>query len=186
MATQVERSASTRAALKRAGRELFAEQGYAAVSTQALVDRAGVSRGPLYHQFGDKLGLFKAVFADVENEIAQHVVSATSHLVDDPVGAIRTGMRAFLDIVSSQDILRIAVVEAPAALGWQTWHERGESSGFTMLEHLLTNAIQRGQIPPPTSAPSCTHHCRVGYRSSVFSLQDRRHTARKGRDRRGS
>ncbi|WP_078327161.1 TetR/AcrR family transcriptional regulator [Mycobacteroides salmoniphilum] len=153
MPSQVERSAATQAALKRAGRELFTEQGYAAVSTQALVDRAGVSRGPLYHQFGDKLGLFTAVFADIENEIAQHVVLATADLADDPIGAIRAGMSAFLDAVSSPSILRIAVLEAPAALGWQAWHERGERVGFAMLESLLARAIERGQMPLQPARP---------------------------------
>lgn len=154
MPTQAERSAATKTALKQAGRQLFAEQGYAGVSAQAVTDRAGVSRCPLYHQFGGKQGLFEAVFADVETEIADYVVSATAHLPgDDPIGMIRSGMRAFLEIVSSPEILRIAVVEAPAALGWQAWHARGETIGFNLLERLLTHAIDVGQIPDQPVRP---------------------------------
>jgi AcrR family transcriptional regulator len=51
---QAERSAATRTKLIAAGRELFARDGYAAVSTEQIVRAAGVTRGALYHQFAGK------------------------------------------------------------------------------------------------------------------------------------
>src|SRR5215475_1511202 len=49
--TQADRSAATRDALVAAARPLFAAQGFADVSTDAIVTAAGVTRGALYHQF---------------------------------------------------------------------------------------------------------------------------------------
>ncbi|MFD0599125.1 TetR/AcrR family transcriptional regulator [Catellatospora coxensis] len=58
---------------------LFAEQGYDATSVQQVVDRAGVTKGGLYHYFGAKedllVELYRAVFgqrlAALEKILAQ-------------------------------------------------------------------------------------------------------------------
>jgi len=66
--SQEDRSQTTKAALVQTGRRLFAERGYAAVSAEEVVAAAGVTRGALYHHFGDKRGLFEAVLEEVERE----------------------------------------------------------------------------------------------------------------------
>ena len=76
--TQAERTAATRARLLEAARRLFATKGFGEVSTQAIVDAAGVTRGALYHQFGDKTDLFAAVYEDVEAELVADVVAGSS------------------------------------------------------------------------------------------------------------
>ena len=76
--TQAERTAATQARLLDAGRGLFAADGFAAVSTQAIVDAAGVTRGALYHQFGDKAGLFAEVYEDVERDLVTAIVNRIS------------------------------------------------------------------------------------------------------------
>src|SRR2546429_6684106 len=68
-----EQSQETREALLSAARELFAERGYAATSTEDVVQRAGLTRGALYHQFRDKEDLFRAVYAEVEREFAEKI-----------------------------------------------------------------------------------------------------------------
>ncbi len=72
--TQAERSAATRALLIGAARKLFADKGFAEVSTQAIVAAAGVTRGALYHQFDDKVGLFAAVYEEVERDLVADIV----------------------------------------------------------------------------------------------------------------
>jgi AcrR family transcriptional regulator len=55
--TQIERSAEMKQRLLDATVRCLAEKGYAATSTQDVVDRAGVSRGALAHHFASKTDL---------------------------------------------------------------------------------------------------------------------------------
>ena len=71
--TQAERTAATRALLIDAARKLFADKGFADVSTQAIVAAAGVTRGALYHQFDDKAALFAAVYEEVERDLVADI-----------------------------------------------------------------------------------------------------------------
>ena len=75
VATRPDRGEATRDALVAAARALFAERGYAAVGTEEVVRRAGVTRGALYHYFRDKQDLFRAVFEQTEAEIMQTIIA---------------------------------------------------------------------------------------------------------------
>ncbi len=61
-------AAGVRERILAAATELFAEQGYAATSVQQVVDRAGVTKGGLYHYFGAKedllIEMYRAVFGE--------------------------------------------------------------------------------------------------------------------------
>ncbi|HEV8064003.1 MAG TPA: helix-turn-helix domain-containing protein, partial [Acidimicrobiales bacterium] len=74
--TQAERSATTREALLTAARELFAEKGYTATGREQVADRAGVTRGALYHHFANKQALFTAVVEAVEVETCRRIAEA--------------------------------------------------------------------------------------------------------------
>ncbi|BDD81332.1 TetR family transcriptional regulator [Tsukamurella pulmonis] len=142
--TQAERTAATRAALIVAARALFAEHGYAGVGTQAIVEAAGVTRGALYHQFGDKRGLFEAVFDAVEEETiagAAQAVLAAGEL--DPVETMLLAVDAFMEAIAAPGITRITMIDAPAVLGWEGWRARGEKYGLAVIEGLIARAIER-------------------------------------------
>lgn len=152
--TQAERTAATRGALIGAARELFGAQGYADVGTQAIVEAAGVTRGALYHQFGDKKGLFEAVFDAVEEETiggaAQAVLDAGELA---PLETMLVAVDAFMEAISAPGITRITMIDAPAVLGWEGWRARGEKYGLAVIESLIAQAIAKGQMVPQPSRP---------------------------------
>ena len=76
--TQAERSEATRGALIAAARRLFAERGYADVGTEEIVRAAGVTRGALYHHFDGKRDLLRAVYEQIESEIAPEVAEGVT------------------------------------------------------------------------------------------------------------
>jgi AcrR family transcriptional regulator len=159
--TQAERTAATRALLVGAARKLFADKGFADVSTEAIVKAAGVTRGALYHQFDDKAGLFAAVYEDVERDlvadIAQQIMVAEP---PDPLAAMRAGARLFLDLCSAPDVQQIVLIDAPAVLGWDQWRAVGMKYGLGVIEGMLTHAIAEGVVADQPVRP--TAHVLLG------------------------
>src|SRR3989304_556284 len=72
----------TRATLLATARRVFSEHGYAATSMDDLTAQAGLTRGALYHHFGDKKGLLAAVVAPLDAETDQRL-PAISDAADD-------------------------------------------------------------------------------------------------------
>jgi AcrR family transcriptional regulator len=159
--TQAERTAATRALLLDAARKLFADKGFADVSTQVIVTAAGVTRGALYHQFDDKAALFAAVYEEVErdlvSDIARQIMEAQPL---DPVEAMRLAARLFLDRCSAPDVQRIVLIDAPAVLGWDRWRAVGVKYGLGVIEGMLAHAIAEGAIPAQPLRP--TAHVLLG------------------------
>ena len=146
--TQAQRTATTRAALLKNARKLFADKGFADISTQAIVKAAGVTRGALYHQFSDKAALFAEVHEEVEREIVAEIVERImAASPSDPVEAMRLGARLFLDRCAAPDVQRIVLIDAPAVLGWDQWRAVGAKYGLGVIEGMLAQAIEEGAIP---------------------------------------
>ena len=64
-----------RARLVRAGLRLFAQQGFAATTTRELAQAAGVNVASISYYFGDKAGLYRAVFFEPLGEIADGIAA---------------------------------------------------------------------------------------------------------------
>jgi AcrR family transcriptional regulator len=143
---KAERSEATRAALVSAGRELFAERGYAAVGTEEVVQRAGVTRGALYHHFRDKRDLFRAVYEQVEQEVVESVAAQMSAASQDPWEVLANGTRAFLDACSDPALMRIGLLDGPAVLGWGEWREIGTRYALGLVTAGLQAVKDAGEL----------------------------------------
>jgi AcrR family transcriptional regulator len=140
-----ERTEETRAAILAAARELFAERGYAAVGTEEIVRAARLTRGALYHHFAGKEDLFRAVYELVEQEIVEKIAVAAV-AASDPLDALRTGARIWLDACEDPAVQRIALLDAPSVLGWEQWREIGLRYGFGLVQGTLEAAMEAGLI----------------------------------------
>jgi AcrR family transcriptional regulator len=113
---------ATRAQLIATARALFGERGYAAVGTEEIVRSAGVTRGALYHHFDGKADLFRAVFEEMEAELAERIAGEALSQ-PDAWKAHLAAVEFFLDACQDPEVQRIALVDAPWVLGWKTWRE---------------------------------------------------------------
>jgi AcrR family transcriptional regulator len=150
--TQAERSATTRAALLAAARELFTERGFAAAGREDIAERAGVTRGALYHHFANKQALFLAVVEDLEAEIGQRLHHAWITGAD-PLERLRLGCQAFLDVAMDPSVRRVVLLEAPAVLGWQAWRDLDARHGLGLVKEALQMVMDAEQIEPQPVEP---------------------------------
>jgi AcrR family transcriptional regulator len=147
MSKQAERSEATRARLLAVARELFAKRGYADVGTEEIVAGAEVTRGALYHHFADKRDLMRAVYEQVEEEVVAAIGAAIEAAApEDPLEAMRIAVSAFFDLALEPERARIALVEAPVALGWDEWREIDMRYGLGLTCSVLQASIDAGRI----------------------------------------
>lgn len=144
--SNAERHAETRAALMTAGRDLFAQKGFAETGTPEIVARAGVTRGALYYHFTDKRDLFRAVLEAEETVLADRINRNSGPLADDPIEALMAGTRAFLAAASDADTNRIIFVDGPAALGWDDWREIDDRYAGATLRDGLAAGMDAGVL----------------------------------------
>jgi AcrR family transcriptional regulator len=144
---------ATRAALVAVARELFGERGYANVGTEEIVQRAGVTRGALYHHFrSGKEELFRAVLVQVSAEMAKRV-AAEAAAQQDPWDSMVVGIDAFLDGCATTEFQRIVLTDGPSVLGWDLWRAIDADYGLGLVESVLQRAIDAGRlIPQPATA----------------------------------
>jgi AcrR family transcriptional regulator len=145
--TQEERRATTRRALLDAARELFAEGGYHGTAAGEVVHRAGLTRGALYHHFEDKRDLFRAVVEEVEDEVDGIILAAareTLRETSDAWEAFLGGHRAYLDVCLRPDVRRIVLLDGPAVLGWEEWHEIDAAHAIAQIEAGLELMMENG------------------------------------------
>jgi AcrR family transcriptional regulator len=137
---------STRDQIIAAARELFARDGYAATSTEQVLQRTGISRGALYHHFRNKESLFEAVLDDLERELAGAAARAAT-AASDPVAALRAGCASFLIEAAKPEVRQIVLVDAHSVVGWQKWREIEERYGLGMLKQGLKAIAAEHEIP---------------------------------------
>lgn len=114
--TNLARSTETRAALIAAARAVFVERGYAAAGTPEVVERAGLTRGALYHHFADKQALFDAVVRDEAEQVAAEIGGGSASAAT-PLAALEAGSRAYFRAMEREGRTRLLLVEGPAVLG---------------------------------------------------------------------
>lgn len=99
-----------------AGRNAFAAEGFAASSMDELTASVGLTRGALYHNFGDKKGLLAAVVAQVDGEMAARARLASVGAANDWERLLTEGA-AYIAMALDPEVQRIVLLDGPAFLG---------------------------------------------------------------------
>jgi AcrR family transcriptional regulator len=139
---------STRAAIVEAAVVRFTADGYAGTNIDSIAELARVTKGAVYHHFADKAGLFEAAYVAMEDRLLSEVVSGVAG-IDDPWTALVAGAQVFLEECGKPDFRRIALEEAPVALGWARWKASEEKYFLGLVTSALRAMAAAGQIMIP-------------------------------------
>ncbi len=133
----------TRAALLEAARRVFCEAGYADASMDDLTAQAGLTRGALYHHFGDKKGLLAAVVEQIDAEMDARL-RAISDAAQDPWQGFKDRCHAYLEMALEPEYQRIVLRDARAALGGAS----PESQRYCVasMRTLIQTLIEQGTV----------------------------------------
>ena len=152
--TQAQRSAATRDTLRTAARELWGERGYAGVGTPEIAQRAGVTRGAMYHQYADKAALFLDVVESVESDVMDRLAAAVvARQPPTPAAALHAALDAWLDISAEREIRQLILLDAPNVLGWNGFRDIAERYSLGMTEQLLQAAMDAGELETQPTRP---------------------------------
>lgn len=150
--TQRERTDATTAALVDAAHELFALDGYAATSLDAVVANAGMTKGALYHHFDSKRELFAAVFSREVERLVEPVSAAYAEPGGDSWAAFERGCTAFLEACLEPKTQQIVLLDAQAALGWETIRAL-EGRMLELMEAGIETSIADGLLAERPAKP---------------------------------
>lgn len=133
----------TRALLLATARQMFSELGYAHTSMDDLTARAGLTRGALYHHFGDKEGVLAAVVEQLDAEMDERLRAITD-TAENPWDGFRQRCRAYLEMALEPEIQRIVLRDARAVLGGGS--PEAQRHCIESLRELIENLMLQGVL----------------------------------------
>jgi AcrR family transcriptional regulator len=114
--TRAQMVEETREKLISAARKAFATKGYAASSMDDITAEAGLTRGALYHNFGDKKGLLQAVIDQIDAEMLARL-RVVQEGAETPWLGLLSESTAYIEMALEPEIQRVMLLDGPAVLG---------------------------------------------------------------------
>jgi len=136
----------TRGKLIAAARKAFAEKGYAVASMDDLTASVGLTRGALYHHFGDKKGLLQAVIDQMDAEMLEQTRTARAQAQDKWQGLMAEGI-TYIRLALEPEIQRIMLLDGPSVLGDPS-QRPNQNACLQTTTALLQELIAEGTVRP--------------------------------------
>lgn len=143
--TRHEMIKQTRSKLIVTARQAFAEHGFAQTSMDDLTAAANLTRGALYHHFGNKEGLLLAVIEQIEQEVIERLQLIASKAIN-PWDNFRFRCRGYLELSREPEIKQIILKDARAIFGDVPL--AAQSIGIAALQLSLESLIREGTVKP--------------------------------------
>jgi len=144
--SRAETMEENRGKLISAARKAFAEKGYANASMDELTAEAGLTRGALYHNFGDKRGLLAAVVHQIDSEMAARALVIGKRARDDWEALLAEGA-AYIEMALEPEVQRIVLLDGPAVLGDPSqWPS--QNACLETTKQIVERLIAQGVLKP--------------------------------------
>jgi AcrR family transcriptional regulator len=144
--TRAQMVEETRGKLIAAARKAFASKGYAASSMDDLTAEAGLTRGALYHNFGDKKGLLQAVIDQIDAEMLERL-RVVQEGAETPWLGLLSESTAYIEMALEPEIQRVMLLDGPAVLGDPAkWPN--QTACLRRIEETVQSLIDDGTLKP--------------------------------------
>lgn len=147
MTREQQRSKATRAKLMKAFRSAFLAQGYANTATQEVLDRAGLSKGALYHHFQGKVDVMAAVYEEESRTSIERALASIDGQAS-PLRRLYAGILAWTKVVQKKSTAKILFEIGPTALGPQRARAIEDAISIPLISTMLEDAISAREIAP--------------------------------------
>jgi AcrR family transcriptional regulator len=131
-------------------RELLIERDFDQIATEAILARAAVSRGGMYHHFAGKVDLFTAAYEASERDallrlraVAEQQAAAGAGPFDQLLAACLAYVR---ECSRPGELQRIGLRQSRAVLGWEGWREAAAPLGIAALGAGVQAAVDAGEL----------------------------------------
>ncbi len=118
-----------RGRLLAAARELFISQGFDGTTTKQIAEQAGVSEGILFHQFGSKVGVFRALIEAYARGAVSEFARGTSTELNSEVI-----IRRLVNYVEKDRAAFSLIIDHPALL---------QENGIPTIAELIVPEIEK-------------------------------------------
>jgi AcrR family transcriptional regulator len=145
MATQADRRAATQAAILKAARKLFGENGFQQTTMDDIAAAAHVAKGAVYHHFKTKEAVFEVVFDSVSRDLVAEIDS-TARAEKDVLAAMVAGTQHYFAATAKGPTGQIILRDGPAVLGWERWREIDAQHFGGKLPRAIAAAMEAGLI----------------------------------------
>jgi AcrR family transcriptional regulator len=115
---------------------IFAEHGYDNTTLEEVAKMGNLTRGALYHHFGNKKGLFQAVLEDVLHDYSVKLEKKIE-VCQDPWEKLLKITYDFLEACTDPVVSQIIIIDGPSVLGPKKVYEIDEK--YTM--HIVKNIV---------------------------------------------
>lgn len=158
-----------------AAASLFAESGYDGVTTRQILERAGVEAPSLYHHFGSKLGLYRAVLTENNEPFLAELQLTSRRIGSRPGVSARERLAAlvwaiFQAGVQNREAVQIALFEAhrpgPTRYDMVSVWERLRDA----LRVAIEDGVKTGELGGERGRSEVAAHLLIGGISSYMQL----------------
>jgi len=134
--TKTAQAVATKQRLIGIARAQFAKCGYDEVSLEDILKEARLTKGAIYHHFGDKKGLFRDVVTQVQSEVAAKA-RRVGHAQTDPLEALIAVCRSLFSQLRKPDVMRIVCVEGGVFLSWAEYGEIDDEHMLAVMREFV-------------------------------------------------
>lgn len=145
MATQKQRSQSTRSRLLKAFRAAFLKRGYDAATTQDVLAEIGLSKGALYHHFRSKSEIIEAIYEDESRRVIERALRSVED-VASPLEKLKGACLAWTKEVRAPGVSKVLFEIGPSALGLEKSKKIEEAFSRKHIQRLLDAAVAAKEI----------------------------------------